>query len=371
MADNIFNEKADYLIGARDAVVAKNAKAKEIDELNGIQKKLVKSIAAEEKSIADEIATTVRKRRLDIEDSYDERLDDNRSRKKKVSSKRDKKKAERVSERIVDETKHLNENSNELIGELKTLFKKNKVPSFCASKLYYLMFSPYGTAEFMQMLGCFVVYLVVIPVLIMLLIKKFLFDPKSMTNITIWCIVVFFLFVILQLVIYFIVYNTTKNRHRDIIAEGRLIRNKMRKNKKEADAIKSAITKDKDESIYNLEVFDEKLASLDEEADIITLEKKEALKNFDEEAKQTIIDEINGRRLQALEDMKAEKTANDEKLSLLENEYSDMISKITNQYAAYIGEDMCKEDKLNDLITLMEEGQASTVSEAISVYKGN
>jgi hypothetical protein len=43
---------------------------------------------------------------------------------------------------------------------------------------------------------------------------------------------------------------------------------------------------------------------------------------------------------------------------------------ISNKYAKYIGEDLCKEDKLSDLITLMEEGQADTVSEAINLYKG-
>lgn len=50
--------------------------------------------------------------------------------------------------------------------------------------------------------------------------------------------------------------------------------------------------------------------------------------------------------------------------------YSDKVLQITNQYASYLGEEFCREDKLSDLIAIMEEGQAATVSEAINFYKG-
>ena len=43
---------------------------------------------------------------------------------------------------------------------------------------------------------------------------------------------------------------------------------------------------------------------------------------------------------------------------------------IANKYAAILGEDLCRQDKLEDLIAIMQEGQANTVSEAIAVYKG-
>lgn len=42
---------------------------------------------------------------------------------------------------------------------------------------------------------------------------------------------------------------------------------------------------------------------------------------------------------------------------------------ITNKYETYLGKDFCTEEKLSDLISIMEEGSASTVSEAIKVYK--
>lgn len=77
MAENIFNEKQDYIVAARDEVIKRDEYAANIDRMKQQQKKLSRSIASEEKSIADEIATTIKKRRQDIQSTYDDRLDDN------------------------------------------------------------------------------------------------------------------------------------------------------------------------------------------------------------------------------------------------------------------------------------------------------
>lgn len=83
MAENIFNEKQDYIVAARDEVIKRDEYAANIDRMKQQQKKLSRSIASEEKSIADEIATTIKKRRQDIQSTYDDRLDDNRARKRR------------------------------------------------------------------------------------------------------------------------------------------------------------------------------------------------------------------------------------------------------------------------------------------------
>ena len=114
MPENVFNEKADYLVKAREEVVKRDNMASELDKMRAYQKKLSKNITAEEKSIADEIASTIKKRKQEISSTYDERLDDNRARKKKVANKRDKKKNQRMNERIEDETKHIKQNNREL-----------------------------------------------------------------------------------------------------------------------------------------------------------------------------------------------------------------------------------------------------------------
>lgn len=370
MPENVFNEKADFLLQVRDEVAKRDSMAAELDKMKTYQKKLNKNIVAEEKSIADEIASTIKKRKQEISATYDDRLDDNRARKKKVASKRDKKKNQRMNERIEDETKHIKENNRDLDVELKTLLKKNKVPSYCSTKLYFIMFNPHGMGEIFAMLLSFLVYFAGIPGLVALLVKNFYLEGKKDINEAFWVVLIVALGVILQLIIYFLIFNSTKVKHGDVMAQARSIRDKMKANDRQADAIKVSINKDKDESAYNLDSYDEKMAKLDEEADTIGDEKKEALKVFEEKTKQLIIDEINGRRLQTLEDMKAEKKELEEKITKGEKMYSDKVLQITKDYASYLGEDMCKQDKLNDLISLMADGEAETVSQAISLYKG-
>lgn len=370
MSENVFNEKEDYLISARDEVVKRDSMAAELEKMKNYQKKLSRNIASEEKSIADEIASTIKKRKQEISDTYDERLDDNRARKKKVSNKRNKKKNQRMNARIDEETKDIRENTRELEVEMKTLLKKNKVPSFVSSKMFFVMFMPRGVGEVGAMLLSFLVYFVGVPALAVVLITHFAMQNKEGINMPFWCILIGAVFVILQLIIYFVIYSTTKLRHQDVILQARSIRDKIKANGRQEAAIRNSINKDKDESTYNLEAYDEKLASLEEEADSIGTEKQEALRTFEEETKQVIIDEINSRRLQTLEDLKNEKKELEDKIAKGEKMYSDKVLQITNQFASYLGEELCKQDKLSDLIALMEDGEAETVSEAISLYKG-
>lgn len=370
MPENVFNENVDYLISALKDVEKRDAMSAELNKMKAYQKKLSKNIATEEKSISDEIATTIKKRKQEISDSYDDRLDDNRARKKKVANKRDKKKNQRMNERISDETKDIRKNNRELEVEMKTVLKKNKVPTTCASSLYFIMFAAKGASEIGLMLLTYVIYFAGIPAGVMMLVKKLVLEDKKDINMAFWCVLIVAVLVILQFIIYFVVYNMTKVKHGDVIKQIRAIRDKIKANDKQMNAIKNSINKDKDESVYKLDAFDEKLADLDDEADDISEEKKSALKVFENETKQLIIDEINGRRLQTVEDMKAEKKELEDKISNGEKKYSDKVLQITNQYAPYLGEDLCKQDKLSDLIALMEDGQAETVSEAISLYKG-
>lgn len=369
MPDNVFNEKEDFLIAVKKDVEKRDAISEEIESLRLQEKRLTKNIASEENSIADEITSTLKKRKQEISDTYDDRLDDNRARKKKVSNKRDKKKNERMKERMEEETKHIKKEQIEYDVEIKTLLKKDRVPSFCASKLYFIMFMP-NMSEIIPMILAFMVYFVGIPGGVTFILKKVIFEKKTNINMAFWCVLIMALLIIVQLILYFVIYNTTKNRHQDTLTQARNILDKIKANNRQAKAIRNAISKDKDESAYNLGAYDNKLKKLDKEADAISQEKQEALKVFEEETKQLITDEINGRRLQAVEDLKAEKKNIQKKISEGEKLYSDMVLKISNQYASYIGEEFCKEEKLEDLIALMEEGQANTVSEAISMYKG-
>lgn len=370
MADSVFNEKQDYLVLARQEVVKRDEMAADIARMKSQQKKIVKSISSEEKAIADEIASTIKKRRQEIQSTYDDRLDDNRARRKKVANKRNKKKEERMDERFHAETKDIRDSNKTLKVEMQTLLRKYKLPGFCGHTLYFSLFYAKTAKEIVMKLIAFLFGFGGMPTLITILFKKLVLDQKKNVNVAFWCVLIAAVSFIVLLLIYFMIYSKTRLAHPDELVQARSIRDKMLANERQAEAIRHSINKDADDSQYNLEAYDEKLANLDKEADMIGNDKQEALKTFEDETKQMIQDEIHGRRLPALESLKEQKANLEQEIASAEKGYSEQMLLVANKYAAFLGDDLCRKDKLEDLITIMDEGRADTVSEAIAVYKG-
>ncbi len=370
MAENTFNEKQDYIEAARDDVIKRDELAESVDRMKQQSKKLSKSIASEEKSIADEISSTIKKRRQEIQATYDDRLDDNRSRRKKVANKRDKKKEERMDKRYHEETKDLRQSDKDLKVEMQTLLRKHNMPSFCGKKLFFSLFYARNIKEVGTKLLAFLIGFAGIPGLVTFLIKQFVLDEKKDVNMPFWCVLIAAVSFVILLIIYFVIYMNTKLKHPDVMRQARSIRDKMIANHKQAAAIRHSINKDNDESQYNLDAYDEKIKNLDAEADEIGKEKQEALRTFEEETRDMITEEIHGRRMPALESLKEEKESLEKEAADEEKRFSDQTLLVTNKYGAILGEDLCRQDRLEELIRIMQEGQADTVSEAIAVYKG-
>lgn len=148
------------------------------------------------------------------------------------------------------------------------------------------------------------------------------------------------------------------------------MKDKMAANKRQMKAIRNKINKDKDESVYGLDKYDNKLAELDEELNQISREKQDAMTLFENETKQVLTNEVNNRRLDKLEQMKDDIETMEEQITVLEEDIQNSSLAIANNYGAILGKDFCTPAKVADLISLMEDGTAYTVSEAIAAYKG-
>lgn len=185
------------------------------------------------------------------------------------------------------------------------------------------------------------------------------------------CVLIAALIIIVEFIIYFIIFNLTKVKHRDPIMEGRKTRNTIPMPRKRQLRLSKSIAKDKDESVYNLGKYDDKIKALEAEGSDISGQKIAALKIFESETKQVITDEIIGRRQPKVDTMKEELKQLNVKVASMEEKLSEMELALTNKYETYLGKDLCTEEKLSDLISIMEDGSASTVSEAIKIYKGD
>lgn len=367
---NIFNQDVEYLIQIRDEVSQCNQLDQQVKQLKEKEDKLRKSISQEEKSIHDEIATTIKKRKSEIEKTYDEQLDAERKKIKKVQEKKSREKSERVGQRVDEETADVKENTRQLKTEMATLFKKNHVPGFCRSELYYILFMPKGFKEIMILILFILIGLAGIPYGMYQLFSGVIFAGKKFAEASYFMAIVIAVTLILVLGIYFLIFNLTKVKHRDVIAEGRKIRNQMVANDKNVKAIRNAINKDKDESRYELGEFDDRIAQLQSELDAIANQKQDALKEFEQHTKTVITDEIQGRRQGKVDELKQQCAEAEDAHSQTEAQMKAASLNIADRYAKYLGKNICKEETLNDIINIMETEQVDTISEGIAIYKG-
>ncbi len=368
MQNNVFNENVDYLYQVQTDLEAVEQLKKELAEYKNQEKNLKKAIMAEEKSIQDEIAQTIRKRKIEIEKVYDDQIDANKNKNRSVRAKRDKAKSKRVDERVSIETAELTEENRQLQVEMKTLFKAQHVPSFCLTKMFYSLFMTKRFLEFLVLLLTILITYAGIPSLMYTLSIHVFF--KGSRNIPFLCTLTVSLTLFVLGFIYILILNKVKIKHYDTLMEGRNIKDKIAANKRQMKAIRNKINKDKDDSQYGLDKYDDKLAELEEELNQISQEKQDAMTTFENETKQLLTNEVNDRRLGKVEQMKADVENMEEHIAALDEDIQNSALAIANNYGAILGKDFCTPAKVADLISLMEDGTADTVSEAIAAYKG-
>ena len=101
------------------------------------EKTLEDQLRTREKAVADTIARTVKARGEEIARSYDAEIGKTEDQLKKVKAKREKARNQGVKGRIAEDTQSLSKENEELKGRIRTLFRANHVPGYCAGGLYY------------------------------------------------------------------------------------------------------------------------------------------------------------------------------------------------------------------------------------------
>jgi len=147
-------------------------------ELIKEETRLEKMITAKEKDLSDEIENTLKKRKNELVETYENQLATLNARNKKVKTKKEKDKDAKVSERIAEETAELRDKNKELSLEIKAKLKADKTPAICNTTLFYALFMPKSPLEIvMFMVGMLLAFLV-IPFGIYLLAKSKCASPS-------------------------------------------------------------------------------------------------------------------------------------------------------------------------------------------------
>lgn len=350
-----------FLADARDAVYRLSCDQNTADQLAMEEEKRERELELAEKAVTDTVNQTIRKRLDEINSSYDKEIAKGQDRLKKARAKREKEKNKNMKERIAEETSELREHNRDLTVQLRTLFQKERVPSFCNSTFYYALYYPRGLKEIMLLLLTFTVCFLAIPCGI-----YFLLIPQRQM----WYLAaVYFLDVLLFGGLYVLIGNKTRFRYQDALKRGRSIRNTLRSNRKKIRVITHTIQKDGNEDIYDLEKFDDEIACVEQELSEITSKKKDALITFENVTRNIIADEIIASHKARLDGMREALENTSTSLRDLENDIKQQNIRITDTFGPYLGREFLDPDKLAELTRFIQSGAASNITEAIAAYK--
>jgi hypothetical protein len=361
MESNILSGGLDEINKIKEAIIVLNGYKDKNDTLNSDEIKIEKSIKLKEKAISDEILSTTKKRKEEIDATYNDQIEKIRIRIKKIRGKKEKSKHKKVLERIETETAELREEHRQLVLDNKSIIKQNKIPSFCNSKLFFSLYLPKGTVDIFIIIMTLALILLVIPCVI-----YFLLLPEENM---IYLISIYATTVLICGGTYMIIDNTIKDKKKEALLRIRTTRDSISMNKKKRNLVKRRILKDKDESLYGLENFNKELQELENELNSVIQLKNDALMIFENTTRFVISEEIKGRYQEELSNEKMEYTKIYQEIKQTEDLIKNLAMEIANKYEVYLGKEFMSLDKLDRLSVIIKDRNVSTISEAIALFK--
>ena len=361
MEGNILNNGLDGLKELKVKLIQLDRYQNDNSGLHGDGKKLEKSIKAKETSIEDEIDLTINKRKNEIEATYNKEINKAKEEITKVQNKKNQSKNAQVSERIKLETADLVSEYENMETEIKSKIKDGKVPSFVNTNLFYSLYMPKGAKELVAAIAALLLVLLIIPCGIYFII---LTEQKVS-----YLIVIYVLTIVIFGGVYIFIGNKVKDKYLSSIKEVRVIRTNMSKNKVKRNKIRKKILKDKDESVYSLEHYDNQINSIKNKIEGIEGRRKEAIALFDSDTKPVIIEEIRSLYSEELLNMNTELITVNEKTINNDENIKYLSRELVQDYEAYLGKEFMSVEKIDYLINLMEERSLENVSQAITLHR--
>ena len=361
---NILNAGAEVLREIKARVLELDELKVRVTDLTEKMQSLDKEIGAKQKSMDSEISSVLSKRSAEVEKSFDETIEQTRGRIKNVKAKRDKFKGTKVDERISAETADLNEQIRGLKQDVRGIYSREHISRLFNNNYFFTMFMPDG-------LGDFLIILLSVVILLAISFGIFQFLPDTVRSKTIVLVAIYAGVIALVLLIFTLVFKLVKEKHSEALKQAKLLRDKSDRIKKRIKKMEKSIRKDKDESQYGLEKYDDELSGLEHELDDVIERKKQALSEFENTAKKDITDEIKARYAEELDRMKNENEEAYRQQAEAQTKIKSLSLDISSKYETYLGKENLSVPMLDSLTDIIDKGNAKNVAEAITYYKNN
>lgn len=322
-----------------------------------------KAIKAKEKAISDEINVATKKRQDEIGRSYDDEITKLKSRSRKVRTKKGKTKQKEVALRIRRETTDEREKERQLKLEIRSVYKRDGVSSIFNTKWFYSVFMPQYLSDIPVLLLTLVVALLVVPSAV-----YFWVFPETWQT-TIGLMLMYFGFALLYIFLYVVILNVTKGAHREMFSEIKGLRADIRANRRDMAKIARRIRKDKDESEYNLDRFDDEMKDITDEIHRILEEKKAALIDFEKDAKNVLADSIREKYSEELDGQKKYLATTREEQRTAAARAKELSLLIAKKYEPYLGKENLSLDIIDQMEVRLDSGAAKTIGEALKLVQ--
>ncbi|MBO4289309.1 MAG: hypothetical protein J5865_04320 [Lachnospiraceae bacterium] len=353
-------ESLKFLDDARTAAEGILSMKKESEDKAVQLKRLQKNLESEQKEVSDTIADTIKKRRAEMIKPFDTQLSDLQGQLKKEQSKREKARNVGVKTRIERETAQLTTESREITNRIKMISSRNGVPGYCSSSLFQIMSAPKGLKEIIIFLVMLVLAFVVIPVGAWLLWGN---------HSVVWLIIAYVICILVFGGLYYLFVIRNKQMHSDEIKEISLLRDERALKKESIDRITKDIKNDQSDEQYNLAEFDIRINELNGQISQLEQQKKAAIEQFDGITQQEITDEIMGKNVDRLEQMKTEIDDMSAGLEDLNARLRTAGVENTTKYESVLGSEFTKPAQIERLAAYIRNGQAYNLNEAKELYR--
>lgn len=346
-----FSEKQiRFLEAAKSSVLQQQEAVFQAAEQDNLVKKMEKNLEQESSALEESISLMIKKRRGEIESNYNRQLTGVQNTIKKVRAKREKAKSRGMKSRMNDETADLRQENRMLRNELHTLFRKEKVPGFCNTWVFYALYYPRQWKEIAFFLLFLILVFIGIPFGIYWMI------PKQGIP---YLVGVYALDIVIFGGIYILINNCTKVHHNSVLKEGKKLRRHMAGNRKKIRHIENGIRKDTNEEMYGLDRYDDKLAQLENDHRDILNEQKAALDIFDGETREKIRQEILENNRERMHHLEEDLKEAEEELDRRKQEEQFWGRKVNERFGNDLGQEFLNPDKLDQLIEAFSQGAAN------------
>ncbi len=361
MGSSILYEGKSTLLRIREEVDALDESVRHEHELDEAVERMERELSIRKKQVNEEVADTIRKRREEIFATFKDEEDKISQNLKKTRTKKERMRNGRVSERITAETSGILDDNDMLKSEAKKIFRQSHTPAFFNSDLFYTLFMPKGLRDYLLCFVAFVILFAAIPVGAYLLIP----EPRKM-----WYLMLIYLAAIVLFGGgYLLIHSKVRQDYLEIVNKGYQIRQRQRKNRKLVKKISRNIEKDKDDSSYGLEPYDDDIADLEQQQKEMNARRREAIRVYDEQTKLQVEREIRQKYEKDLADRQQELTAAAEELKATRLMIKQQTLAISGNYEVYMGKEFVSPTALARMDTLMDEKGLATIGEALDAYK--